>query len=136
MEAISLQLTLHKARVKIAPYTTPSEVCTLHQVIQGFDSYQKESRIQGKFFYIFTKDLTLAYDDDASRTLDFRDVTLAYDDDVIGDLDFRDVTLAYDDDAKGTKGFRDVTLAYDDHDSGTLDFMDVTIAYDDDDSWT
>ena len=38
-----------------------------------------------------------------------RDVTLSYDDDAFGELDFRDVTLAYDDDTKGTMGFRDVT---------------------------
>ena len=72
----------------------------------------KDSRIQGKFFfYIFTKDVTLAFDDNASRTLDLRNVTLAYDDDAIGDLGFRDVTLAYDDDAMGTEDFLDVTLA-------------------------
>ena len=84
--------------MKFAPYTKWYE-----------DSIPTIRRAEYKvsFFYIFTRDVTLAYDDDdASRTLDFRDVTLAYDDDVIGDLDFRDVTLAYDDDAKGNKGFR------------------------------
>ena len=60
-----------------------------------------------------------------------RDVTLAYDDDAIGDLGFRDVTLAYDDDANGTKGVRDVTLAYDDDAIGALDFRNVTLAHDD-----
>ena len=102
------------------PTPTQSEVCTLHQVIRGFDSYQRRAEYKVSFFYKFTRDVTLAYDDDASRTLDFRDVTLAYDDDVIGDLDFRDVTLAYDDDAKGINGVRDVTLACDDETIGDL----------------
>ena len=78
-------------------------------MIRGFDSYQRIAEYKVSFFYIFTKDVTLAFDDNASRTLDLRNVTLAYDDDAIGDLGFRDVTLAYDDDANGTKGVRDVT---------------------------
>ena len=90
-------------------------------MISGFDSYQRRAQNTRYVFYIFTRDVTLACDDDdAGRTSDFRDVTLAYDDDTIGDLDFRDVTLAYDDDAKGTKGVRDVTLAYDDDAVGDL----------------
>ena len=71
-------------------------------MIRGFDSYQRIAEYKVSFFYIFTKDVTLAFDDNASRTLDLRNVTLAYDDDAIGDLGFRDVTLAYDDDTKGT----------------------------------
>ena len=78
-------------------------------MIRGFNSYQRIAEYKVSFFYIFTKDVTLAFDDNASRTLDLRNVTLAYDDDAIGDLGFRDVTLAYDDDANGTKGVRDVT---------------------------
>ena len=106
VKVTSLKQTLYQAPSEVctSQHHTPSEICTLHQVIRGF--LGEESTIPGKFFYIFTRDVTLAYDDDASRTLDFRDVTLAYDDDVIGDLDFRDVTLAYDDDAKGNKSFR------------------------------
>ena len=72
-------------------------------MIRGFDSYQRIAEYKVSFFYIFTKDVTLAFDDNASRTLDLRNVTLAYDDDAIEDLGFRDVTLAYDDDANGTK---------------------------------
>ena len=63
------------------------------------DSITTKRRAEDKvsFFYIFT-----------------RDVTLAYDDNVIGDLGFRDVTLAYDDEIKDSKDIKDVTLAYDD----------------------
>ena len=57
-----------------------------------------------------------------------KDVTLAYDDDANGTIDSKDVTLAYDDDAKGERGSKDVTLAYDD---GTMITMDVTVANND-----
>ena len=43
-----------------------------------------------------TRDVTLAYDDDAKGTKHYRNVTLAYDDNTIGDLGFRYVTSAYD----------------------------------------
>ena len=43
-----------------------------------------------------------------------RDVTLAYDDDAKGNMDFKDVILAYDDEAKDSNDIMDVTLAYDD----------------------
>ena len=42
-----------------------------------------------------------------------KDVTLAYDDDAKGKIGFKDVTPAYDDDPKGNVGTRDVTIAYD-----------------------
>ena len=99
-------------------YPTQSEVCALHQVVRVL-LFGASARAGNLFTYLH----------DSMGT---RDVTLAYDDDAKGNMDSKDVTLTYDNDAKGNMGSKDVILAYDDDSKGILDSRDVTLAYDND----
>ena len=53
VKVTSLKQTLYQAPSEVctSQHHTPSEICTLHQVIRGF--LGEESTIPGKFFYIF-----------------------------------------------------------------------------------
>ena len=140
---LSLQLitsakwTLHQVKfvsyTKWSLYPTQSEVCALHQVVCGL-LLGVSARAGNLFTYLHdsmgTRDVTLAYDDDAKGNMDSKDVTLAYDDDAKGTMSSGDVTLAYDD-AKGNVDSKDVILAYDDEAKDSNDIMDVTLSYDD-----